>query len=474
MRTTLFLFALCLQSCTVLAQVPITSPTISNEILDEVVDGSGAALPVAVSSLPIDFFDDYSWRMFVALNWPAVKGQRGSADTNLDISDTSRQRVWETWKSAYETIPPKGKQPTPWNSFDAEVPIAGIAFSGGGAEKIFGSFTQFGDISQADFGGLAGPLVCQNNTFTHSEIHVNQPQFEFIVSNKFYDRQVVDNISGSVSFPNGSIEVKASWREFKDSDDAATRSRYYRVTAKAQDYRNNSGKSGEFGLIGLHIVQKTPLRPQWVWSSFEHVDNVPAFGQNPSPGSKFAFNDPTKPQVLAPATATDEVTPSSYLNASNDPIITVGGSPVATPMQVVRNLPIATQTSSTNLRYQNKLAGTVWANYMLVTTQWPTDPTEPDGTPFPPDPQGTSGDLSVANTTMETYFQSGTSCMTCHHLFGSNKLDFVYFPSVHSQKRDPGLEGSNTANFVKRMNVEFSKFREKSLINDANRLGVKR
>jgi len=475
MKINSVLLVLMLQACDAWAQspTPVTAPTVSSTILDEVVDGAGVPLPVAVASLPIDFFDDYSWRMFLALNWPAVQGQRGMADTTLNLTDASRPRVWETWKSSFETIPLKGKQPTSWASFDAEVPISGVPFSGGGLQKLFGSFTQFGDISQADFSNLAGPLVCQNDTFVHYEIRVNQKQFDFIVANKLYDRQVIDGLKNPLQFPSGSIEVKAAWREFNASDTEATRNRYYRVTGKSQDYRNNSGDSKEFGLVGLHIVQKTPLRPQWVWSSFEHVDNVPPFGQPPSPGSRFALNDVTKPQDLLPPSSPDKVMPTTYLDGSGKPILVVGGNSVSTPMQVVRKLPIATQTASTNLRYQNQLAGTVWANYMLVTTQWPTDTSVSDGVPFPPSPSGRSDDLSVANTTMETYFQTSTSCMECHHLFGSNKLDFVFFPSVHAQSRDPGPDGSNTANFIKRMDLEFSKFREQSLINDAKRLGIK-
>ena len=30
------------------------------------------------------------------------------------------------------------------------------------------------------------------------------------------------------------------------------------------------------GLVGLHIVHKTDSEPQWIWSTFEHVNNVPA------------------------------------------------------------------------------------------------------------------------------------------------------------------------------------------------------
>jgi len=29
------------------------------------------------------------------------------------------------------------------------------------------------------------------------------------------------------------------------------------------------------GLVGIHIVHKTTSRPQWIWTSFEHRDNVP-------------------------------------------------------------------------------------------------------------------------------------------------------------------------------------------------------
>ena len=29
------------------------------------------------------------------------------------------------------------------------------------------------------------------------------------------------------------------------------------------------------GLIGFHAVHKTVARPQWIWTSFEHVKNVP-------------------------------------------------------------------------------------------------------------------------------------------------------------------------------------------------------
>ena len=67
-----------------------------------------------------------------------------------------------------------------------------------------------------------------------------------------------------------------------------------------------------------------------------------------------------------------------------------------------------------NPQFRAALKGSVLANYELVTTQWPTDPTnktDPSGSPFP---------LFAANTTMETYVQgnvpqASSSCMACHN-----------------------------------------------------------
>src|SRR6266404_204769 len=64
--------------------------------------------------VPIEFFDAYSWRLFVALNWPAKDGTRGMADQSKEIGDVGAQRVWETWKSVEDVFLPGGKEPMEW------------------------------------------------------------------------------------------------------------------------------------------------------------------------------------------------------------------------------------------------------------------------------------------------------------------------------------------------------------------------
>jgi len=65
------------------------------------------------------------------------------------------------------------------------------------------------------------------------------------------------------------------------------------------------------GLVGIHIVQKTPTRPQWIWSSFEQVDNVPpALSGGPGP---YAFNDGT-------STAQPKKNPNQLLPGQTPPV----------------------------------------------------------------------------------------------------------------------------------------------------------
>src|SRR4029079_465257 len=109
------------------------------------------------------------------------------------------------------------------------------------------------------------------------------------------------------------------------------------------------------------------------------------------------------------------------------PTIEPANPPQANPAgtQVVRELSLhpalggAIGTEATNLRYRTALAGTVWENYMLVCTQWPTQTsdsnvTPPDNIRGNPFPDADAPDTTVTNTTLETYTQQFTSCMACH------------------------------------------------------------
>lgn len=369
---------------------------------------------------PFPEFDDFSWRAFIALNWPAKAGaaNRGVADTSRSFGDAVGPRVWTTWKPRFEIFQPDGAVPAAWSSYDGANPC-GAGFSN--EVPTLSAFSAFGDFNQADFDMaiLSNPLVAQNRTHVRYDVRVNELQFNSIVDHKWYIEANLPNENSAIPFNTGSIEVKAAWRLLTAADTPEMRARYYVINgAMVFDVASKVCKPQDIALIGLHIVAKTPSRPQWIWSSFEHVDNVPGKTDEPATpaGIGHSLNNPALPQALDPPFA------PLALSAANPP------DPDPDPMQVVRLRPIAPSTMQTNRAYWAlpEIKGTVWENYMLVMTQWPTttDKEEPknNGKPFPTAKDGTV----LANTTMETYFQSST-CMACHNLSNKTGRDFVMF-----------------------------------------------
>ena len=410
---------------------------------------------------PFPAFSNFSWRAFIALNWPALTGaaDRGQPDRSKSFGDPG-PRVWETFKSRYEVFQRdrdgRALIPSKWNSYEGNNPC------GPGVDnrtKTLSSFSEFSDFNQATFelGELGNPLVAQNRTYTRYEVRINKEEFNSIVDHKWYARNNLPTAQKPGRFNVGSIGVKAAWRILTDQDTPTIRQRYYVVKDAAVLDVAKSLQAGiavcakkDIALVGFHIVVKTEYRPQWIWSSFEHVDNVPPIGMGEArePDANdahmpYSYNDPTKPQYLAPSLKSPL---GNAVSTSNPP------KHDPNPMQVIRQHPINTKIMAMNRAYWAlpEIRNTVWANYMLVTTQWPTvtQPDEPSnsGQPFPGGfvdpkqpmdvyqlPAKNAGPPSnLANTTMETYLQApSSSCMACHHsVSNAYGRDFVAFMTV--------------------------------------------
>jgi hypothetical protein len=406
---------------------------------------------------PFPAFNNFSWRAFVALVWPARTdpGHRGEPDRSKTLGD-SGPRVWETFKSRYEVFQrgPNGRalQPAKWFSYDGMNPCGPYVNN---RTKTLSSFNTFSDFNQASFtlGKFASPLVAQNRTYTRYEVRFNKAEFDSIVDHNWYNRSYLPTAEKPGWFNVGSVAVKAAWRILTEADTPAVRGRYYVVrdaeildVAKSREAGTGVCSKRDIALVGFHIVIKTEYRPQGIWSSFEHIDNVPPVGTGDArePDAKdvrapYSYNDPSKEQSeVAPPLESPLTQP---VGVANPPKIDPD------PMQVVRKQPINPETMAMNRAYWAlpEIRDTVWANYMLVATQWPTvtQPSGPqnDGRYFPgtrAEPntpveiyQLSDGNAALsqnlANTTMETYFQTTpASCMACHHVV-SNSLgrDFV-------------------------------------------------
>jgi hypothetical protein len=403
---------------------------------------------------PFPDFDNFAWRTFIALNWPSLTDplHRGVPDSAKTLGDKG-PRIWETFKARYELfqVGPDGgaSAPHPWGTYEALNPCGPDVDS---REKTLATFDPFMDFNQASFvpGVAANPLVAQNRTYTRYEVRINEPEYSALASSGWSQGENLPDAAHPGRLPADSISVKAAWRLLTSADTPAVRARYYVVEkAEVVDVAKTlaAGRvvcsKSDVALVGLHIVIKTKYRPQGLWSTFEHVDNVPPVGEGEArepdakdTGAPYSYFDASKPTLgLSPTFGTRDTLPVSMDNPpKTDP----------SPMQVVRRHPIHAQTMAMNRAYWALpgIKGTVWEHYMLVASQWPTvtRPAEPqnDGAYFPgstPPPDAPRENYqavdapkeNLANTTIETYLQDPpSSCMACHQSV-SNALgrDFV-------------------------------------------------
>lgn len=358
----------------------------------------------------IESFDDYSWRAFIALVWPGLKNQQGLPDT-MQTVDGPGPRVFETYKSLAEVFHNDGSAPLPLNQYDApQHNPSGVQAVYG--DMTLGSFSKFSNLGQAGFGNLVGPLLSQNTNYVRFHTAFNNSQFNQILSQKWYIRA---NLPVTITFNDGSLDVKSAWILMNGIPHPE---RFYTRTAHVLDPVTGVSSDLAVGLVGLHIVQKTPTRPQWIWSSFEHVDNIPS----PGNANPITFNDGTG----TPMPANNPYTLNRVLQA-----------PTPQPFNVTRIKPINPSTMATNNAYRNALkAGSIWRNYQLVMTQWPKDASNPNtpGTPANTFP-GTAPDDATAftNVTLETFDQRNiiTGCMNCHNTV-MKSADFVWTLSDHA------------------------------------------
>src|SRR5713101_745949 len=143
-------------------------------------------IPGGFQGNPIAFFDDYSWRAFIAMVWPALKDHRGDPDT-MQAVDGPGPRVFETYKSLAEVFHSDGSSPTSWNDFDPPQ-FNPCEIQTGFGDVTLGSFSKFSNLGQAGFGNLLGPLVAQNTTYDRYLTGFNKTEFQNILNQKWYLR----------------------------------------------------------------------------------------------------------------------------------------------------------------------------------------------------------------------------------------------------------------------------------------------
>ncbi|SRR5579871_962017 len=378
------------------------------------------------ASFPILLFDDFSWRSFIALVWPAKDGQRGAPDSSLTpASARERPAVFETLKSEWEVFQPDGRDPTSWNDYGGLIPcnVAGLAFG----DIVLAGASKLDNIKQS---GGSGPLLAQNRTFVRYTSGFNETLFRFIADAGFFRRA---NLVNFTPLPAGTIRVKSAWIDMQNVERPE---RFHTRDAWLFNLTTGQCEKKTVGLVGLHIVTKTPTHPQGIWSTFEQIDNVPGPGASPP----FTFNngDGTPMPKSNPITCFDPTNcaPPEPFNVQR-----------IAKIHDIGNF----STARTNDRYRAMLAqkypNSPWQYYQLVMTQWPLKRNRPDldgssantfpGTSNPAIPGIPNDATAFANTTMETFRQEhieGNGCMGCHNVVKS--YDFIFSLSARAFPRN--------------------------------------
>ncbi|UQS16282.1 hypothetical protein [Pseudomonas sp. HS6] len=358
-----------------------------------------------------DQFDQYSWQMFIALSWPAKSGQRGNPDCTKQPGDAG-YTVWQSYKTISEIFLPNAVNPGPWNSpqIAKSLGIINIASLKNSAHV--------NSIDQA----VGGWLIDQAQNPTYYDISANETSYNYIVGNTFYNADVVSK-ANNIKFPWGVIEIKSSWRILTPHDNAR---RYLTMIARVTRFNDQGKKIGVseayLGLVGLHIITKANGYPQWIWSTFEQIDNVPpkvlVNGQwvdQPAAGTAYSYFN-----AAAPAATLNQSPCDWQTQGTQQVCVPKPGTTFKTPNPLNRVTPIADITNQINASYQADpgLQKSVLKYYQLITTQRPLMPDNPGN------PLGQPTPALSANVTMESYIQPNSSCMNCHSMATPVKSPF--------------------------------------------------
>ena len=371
----------------------------------------------------------FSWQTFIALDWPADPQAPGVADPSVLASgfgepgDTT-PTVWETYSTAPSVFRDRAADPLPFGQ-SAPPPEECPTAAGSDPAKVLAESSKFsrsghvaelagrldGDIGFEFLEASGQGLADQNGQPVYFERSINRDEYDYIISNRLFDaaaqHQVAANVgidlpSGTLDGAVGAIETKASWRVLPAGADV---SRFKTSTAYVVDPASgNCTGPHTIALVGLHIVHKTQSNANFVWTTFEHVDNAPTEGvDTPPPPDGWSFYDP---DCAEPCTPSWEQPPEP-------------GVVVTTPVQIERRLGVADSIASLNDTVHDAIrsanANSVWQYYQQIDTLWDQSPPPAPGKgatislPFQP----TSERGTVFNSTLETYSQF-TTCSGCH------------------------------------------------------------
>jgi hypothetical protein len=321
----------------------------------------------------------FAWQEFIALNWPAMAGQRDVADTSqkfgANAGGVSGALVWQTFRGKVEIfntvvdhpgsyVPPgyDGKlQDLGYNTPPAYFygglvgrPVQACPGQAAPASPAWINADETTEIGLAQM--FAGGPAIQDSANSSPQliryaVKANHVEYDYIAKNQYYLPTNVSGPNGNdgpagnnkeaynksppvaptppfISFPTGTIEIKSAWRPLNNYDQPT---RFHVQTLRFYEKKGGPNHNlpcyfeQQWGLIALHIIQKTPTAPAFIYATFEQADNLRQPDATP-------VEDPDG-NVTQPIPGAAPTTPAlAYQDSSTAPkVTTIGASKSCTP-----------------------------------------------------------------------------------------------------------------------------------------------
>jgi Protein of unknown function (DUF1566) len=128
--------------------------------------------------------------------------------------------------------------------------------------------------------GLRGILIDQNGHPVYYAIHVNENFQKFVNENRLTTSALLKNAPANLAFTKGVVELKSAWQIVDDENHPPKD--YMTVKASVPTLTLVKGKIQEdprhtrnvtVKLLALHVVFVLQGHPEFIWSTFEHVDS---------------------------------------------------------------------------------------------------------------------------------------------------------------------------------------------------------
>jgi hypothetical protein len=379
-----------------------------------------AKMDVNVSATADDcLFNQWSWETFVWATAPIDGSLR-----------------FLSWKTPDELIATSGEAPRKPGMLRLDGHMKPLHMPG-----VSGSDSEVGAIVEADGSMLIGP----NGYPVYASVHMTDGFFDTVKRNLIATGAYQNNPNQDDYFSVGDAVVKATWYRLDDGETAPAGA--YTTQAEVPIVTQQCDASGAckvvttgkfevatVALVGMHVVGNTNNHPEFLWATFEHNMNSPAFADN-----SFVFDasksDPKTYTFYKGGTPFGQSTLLVNTNPSSGPVVSFDAatgkfSPATQVVQMNRtggdtqtngpaNIAKLNQVSQAQLKSINK--STPFQNYNLIGTVWFKPNTYVTSTSGWQNLNQTNavGAISLMNSTAETFLQSskgnqGNNCFECH------------------------------------------------------------